>query len=125
NWRYTSSGLLLRSQYFLSDDGGGVYLGPFIGYRSIALKTVVNSSYSYPYTNSPWEGSHSYQATVVPLGLRFGVRSELDGFFMDYYFGLGTNIGHSSALDLPYAGNKGIVRSTYLQFGLSYGIGWD
>ena len=119
-----NSGLTLRSQFFFNDEGG-VYLGPFVGYRSVQLHIYTQVNDDYSGITPSWAKNRSVTTTLIPLGMRIGARSVLDGLFMDAYFGIGTNLGDRTGLDADYLLAKDEIKSLYLQFGLCYGIGWD
>ncbi len=127
-----SWGLTYRTAYFFSGNSdGGVYLGSVIGIRHIARTIVINDQNywgSWPQTVSdpPFKQKYTAEKKVIPVGLRFGYRSVLDGFYLDAYFGLGYQIGGGKNLfaqpemaDAPTT----LAGLTYT-LGLAYGIGW-
>ncbi|MFT3884740.1 MAG: hypothetical protein QM724_04725 [Flavobacteriales bacterium] len=63
---------------------------------------------------------------MVPIGLRIGIRSDLDGFYGDFYFGVGYQLGGGDAL-LPQP-ELSEVPSTLANLtwtlGYAFGFGW-
>ena len=121
--RANSIGLQYRSQYFF---GGSAYIGTTVGFRSVQLDIAGNtSSYnnSYTYTNTSF--ARTLKTTVFPLGLRFGFRSELDGYYGDIYFGAGYNVGGKVNMTLLDALDRtDILSKLWLNAGYVVGIGW-
>lgn len=117
--------LALRSLYFLSDGTSGGYLATSIGYRAIELELDPIYIDASNYDEPSWVRRSSHQGGYTQLGLRLGVRSELDGFYGDLFLGLGLNLGDPD-LDLPLymAQSDWGIKDLYLQAGYSMGIGW-
>jgi hypothetical protein len=117
NW-----GLQYRSLYFFSGSG---YLASTVGVRSLTMElngyTMDNSNYNYEQTNF----KESTSATIFPLGLRLGFRSELDGYYGDIYVGIGTVLGNKDVLkNTAYIDKKEGITSLWINAGYVLGIGW-
>ncbi len=92
-----------HSKYHFSDnDYSSFYLGPNIGVRAIG-------------------GSES--ATLVPVGMRMGVRGGLEGFYADLYVGGLYNIGGGGSIELESVGNRDLRNLSFCA-GLDLGVGW-
>ncbi|HMC97702.1 MAG TPA: hypothetical protein VKG92_08620 [Flavobacteriales bacterium] len=123
-------GLQYRSQFFLSDEPEGYYLGTVIGIRQVRQSIEIYDTYSsnYYYQDPEDAGIRDIKeqsATTIPVGLRLGVRSELDGGYWDLYLGMAYQAGGNTAVcKAPYLDASGELSGAMLQFGLAYGIGW-
>lgn len=92
-----------HSNYHFSDnESSSFYLGPNIGVRAIG-------------------GTNS--TTLIPVGMRMGVRGGLEGFYADLYLGGLYNIGAGSSIELESVGNRDL-RSMSFCAGLDLGFGW-
>lgn len=93
----------LRSAYHFSDNrDASVYMGPVVGYQRIGDVDKV---------------------TVVPLGMRLGLRGGLERFYADLYVGVVANM--SSADVVTTRGEDGYqFSSTVFVAGLNIGFGW-
>lgn len=97
----SSIGLQYRSMYFF---GGTGYIASTIGFRTLKMELLLDETVTGPF------GTYSYlgvrrvpiTTTIIPIGIRLGLRGELDGFYQDLYVNLGYNIG--SAKDIFPAG---------------------
>ena len=121
------SGLQYRSIYFLSNGGHtGVYLGTYLGFRMITQEAVPFAYSFYSSLPSPaWERRTTATNTVIPIGLRLGARSEMDGWYHDIYFALGTQLGAGNADVLgPYLEDKDMLKGFSFQVGYAFGVGW-
>lgn len=121
-----SIGMQYRSSYFLTGEDGGLYIGPSIGFRRVS-RTVSPDAYSTGFsTGQPaWSRRRTEESTLVPISLRMGYRTELDGWFMDLYLAIGSTVGAGNdALNAPYLEDKDKLRPFLLQLGYAVGIGW-
>lgn len=124
-------GMQYRSTYFLSNDNAGAYLGTYVGFRMVSRR--IELDYAYSVNNSgfnqalpAWARSASTEATLFPAGLRFGFRSEMDGYFADAYVGLGYQFGTGSGTVAPaYLAEKDQLKGFSFQVGYTVGMGWD
>ncbi len=108
-------GVQYRSIYFLRDDVSGAYIGTTVGFRSLQ-RTVRPEWVFVPSTATNM---------VFPVGLCLGVRGELDGFYQDFFIGLGMQLGHGSdGLPPEMADSEHALRGLTLQIGYSFGVGW-
>ncbi|MEZ4757433.1 MAG: hypothetical protein R2817_11455 [Flavobacteriales bacterium] len=121
--------IALRSIYFLSDESSGAYVGPTIGYRSVSLE-LLPQVWDAGFTGNPnpsWDRRTEHELGYLQLGLRFGFRSELDGFFGDMHIGAGMNLGElepSPGLPSYMDTSEWGLRKMFFQIGYSTGIGW-
>lgn len=119
-----ASGITYRSAYFLSgnDDGQAVYVGPFVGFRTIKY-TMGATEYlnAYPYTVTT---SATGDGMLFPIGLRAGWRSPLDGYIGDIYVSIGTLLGDKDLVKSTLLGPKDIIGGPYIQIGYALGFGW-
>jgi hypothetical protein len=121
-----SIGMQYRSSYFLTGENGGLYLGPSIGFRRLS-RTVSPEAYSTGNSTviPAWSRRRTEVATLVPLALRMGYRSEMDGWFMDLYVAVGSTVGAGTdPLNAPYLEDKDKLRPFLLQLGYAIGLGW-
>lgn len=131
---YTASrkviGLQYRSTFFVGRNNSGFYLGPYVGFRSVSrpiqLQYVYPTSNSGPGPDTPsWARSSTTNAMIFPIGLRMGVRSEMDGFFGDLYMAIGTQVGAGNEKKVPeYISEKDELKGFSFQVGYAIGIGW-
>ena len=126
----SSFGLTYRSLFFVTGQkNAGFYLGPFIGFRYVHQKvtTEVTLPDPYGYNSSfnwiPYIPS-TVNSVVVPIGLRFGLRSGLPGFLGDLFFGVGYQAGNKDIKEAPYLTKKDQLSPLFMQFGFSMGGGW-
>jgi len=92
-----------HSHYHFSDnERSSFYLGPNIGVRAIG-------------------GNES--ATLIPVGMRMGVRGGLESFYADLYVGGLYNIGGGSSIEMAGLGTQEL-RSMSFCVGLDFGFGW-
>jgi hypothetical protein len=86
--------------HFSDNEFSSFYMGPNIGFRTV-------------------DGF----GTLVPIGMRMGVRGGLEGFYADLYVGGHYNVGGGSSTVLE---NTGVTDLRTLGFsgGLDIGIGW-
>lgn len=92
-----------QSSYHFSDnESSSFYMGPNIGIRSVG---------------------GSDKATLVPLGMRMGVRGGLQGFFADLYVGGLYNFGGGGRSETEQVGIADL-RTTSFCAGLDLGFGW-
>lgn len=122
-------GVQYRSTFFLGPFSSGVYLGPYIGFRSISRPFLVNyvysSSSSVGSDNPAWARSSTTSAMIFPIGLRFGFRSDMDGYFGDFYVGIGSQLGSGNEEKVPiYINQKDKLKGLSFQVGYSAGLGW-
>jgi len=121
-------GLQFRSTYFLSGHGNaGFYMGTYAGFRSIALQVdpnVYNTSTVAPVPN--WARRTTTSSMVFPVGLRWGLRSEMDEWYQDIYFAMGVQLGSGSANATlpPFLIAKDELKAFSIQVGYVLGFGW-
>ncbi len=119
-------GVQFRSTYFLSNDVSGVYVGSYIGYRSV-VRHLRNVLVSHPNFTSERYDDRTLNNAVFPFGVRIGLRGALDGFFQDLYVGLGYVAGHGAdelVEQAPYVPERHRLGGLHLQFGYCFGVGW-
>lgn len=93
----------LRSAYHFSDNrDASVYMGPVLGYQRIGDEDKV---------------------TVVPLGMRLGLRGGLERFYADLYVGVVANLSASDAV-VTRGENAYQLSNTVFVAGLNIGFGW-
>lgn len=63
-------------------------------------------------------------ATMVPVGVRLGLRGALEGFHADLYAGVGYNIGSGRSLTADDRPVMHLRTMTYC-IGVDLGLGWD
>jgi hypothetical protein len=121
-------GLQYRSSFFLTQDDRGLYLGPLIGFRKLTRTvdpTSVTSSSFFNTGQPAWARRRSEDVTLIPLAMRLGYRTELEGWFMDLYVTVGTTLGTGTdPLNAPYLEDKEKLRGLFLQLGYALGLGW-
>lgn len=92
-----------QSSYHFSDnESTSFYMGPNVGFRSVG---------------------GSVGATLIPVGMRMGVRGGLEGFYADLYVGGLYNIGGGGRTELADVGIADL-RTTSFCVGLDLGFGW-
>lgn len=123
-----SRNFTLRSLYFLTDMAGGPYIATSVGIRTVILELDpsvwdTNSSIGFPAPS--WARATERKTTLTQLGLRVGSRSELDGYYGEFYIGVGVNLGELDGLLPPYmVASDWALSRTYFQAGYAFGIGW-
>jgi hypothetical protein len=128
-----SFGFMYRCEYAFSDnDEFHGYLASTVGMmrvkRDLSISSVYRtSSYSYDYVDPSVIGlSYSQESSgmVFPLGLRFGLRSGLEGFYIDMYTAAGVNLGSKDLGKAPFMKKKEAEMSgTFVQLGIALGFG--
>ena len=116
-------GMQYRSSYFLSNNNSGAYIGSYIGFRQFS-RTVTTDGFHG--TDVPaWTIPQKATTMLYPVGLRFGIRSDMDGAFMDAHVSVGYQIGHKNErLNAPYLLEKDALKGFSFQLGYAVGIGW-
>jgi hypothetical protein len=121
-------GLQFRSTYFLSGYGNaGFYMGTYAGFRSISLLVDPNVYNSVSGGLVPnWARRTTTTSMVFPVGLRWGLRSEMDTWYQDIYFAMGFQVGSESANATlpPFLVAKDQFKGFSLQAGYVFGFGW-
>ncbi|HEY0976634.1 MAG TPA: hypothetical protein VGE21_04120 [Flavobacteriales bacterium] len=127
----SSSGLLevntlsfiYRSAYCFSsnEDRTAGYFGPFVGYtRASSDLRIYDQGFSPTTITSA--------RTLIPVGLRVGVRGGLRGFYGDVYCSAGYRFNAGSPLfdgtGLPAVDNA-TLRNLVFSFGIALGGGWE
>lgn len=123
-----------HTEYALGDDDGThAYIGTFIGV------SLLRQTWQLEYVQDPYGGWSSSTSniypptmkiskTLVPFGIRFGIRGRTEGGFADLYSMVGYQIGGGTALvdraGFPATGDYLKTLPVYVTFGLSYGFGW-
>lgn len=131
---YYSSDRLLsviyRTAYAFTDNSEThLYVGSYFGVRSfrqsLDLGYVEDPSGSSS-NNGPFQQQVVAKKTLVPIGLRLGVRGSLEGGFADLYTQLGYTIGggESAFTQAYFAGEEFDLSSMSFTIGLAYGFGW-
>lgn len=119
-----SVGLQYRSTFFLADRNSGAYIGTQVGFRTITRElepVVFTSNGDIP----SWALPRTIKDMVFPIGLRLGLRSEMDGWYGDVYAVVGTQLGKGSAPALaPYLDAKDQLAGFTFQVGYAVGVGW-
>ncbi len=115
-------GMQYRSQYFITDV---MYLGTTLGLRHIRM---ILDTEQNPYYNSPYPifSKQTARTVLVPVGLRWGFRSELDGLYMDGYISVGYNIGSAKKMfaNADFLEKQDLLSKTWISIGYALGIGW-
>lgn len=117
-----------RSMYFFNNSAEGFYWGTAIGVRRVGVDLRLTSALDGNFTSglSPFRDNYSARCTTFPIGIRFGMRSGLDGGFSDLYLGLGYQSGSGKDLfSAPELQNAELdLAALTWTFGYAYGIGW-
>lgn len=119
-----------RTAFALSDnDEGHLYLGTFIGVRTVkqtAELSYVTDPSGYSYDNGPFISTAEGKRTLIPLGLRFGLRGSLEGGYADLYTQLGYVVGggKSTFTQAYFQGEDFDLTNMAFTLGLAYGFGW-
>lgn len=120
-----SWGIQYRSKFFFAGSG---YIASTIGFRrlSISMSSDPYGTYYSMYGTYP-PPLRAEQVTIVPVGIRLGFRSELDGWYGDIYGGVGYNIGANKQIfpTTEYSSRDPLLNAVWLNIGYAYGIGWD
>ena len=119
-----------RTAYSFSanDDGTHVYLGTFVGVRAFK-QTAELFSVTDPNgynDNGSFVQLAEGTKTLIPMGLRFGIRGTLEGGYADLYtqFGYVVGGGESVFTQAYLTGPEFDLASSSLTLGLAYGFGW-
>jgi hypothetical protein len=114
-------GLQYRSQYFFSGAG---YIGPTIGIRRFEYTVTTEEQFTSPtgYSLETRYNTIIRRGTLIPIGLRFGFRTELDGWFQDIYVSFGMLAGNKPLI--PVLGSKDHFAGVWFNLGYAIGIGW-
>lgn len=126
-----SKGFMYRCEYaFTDNDGFHGYLASTIGFvrvtRDLSVYNVTspNSYYAQDPSSIGLKSSEENSGMVFPLGLRFGLRSDLEGMYIDMYTGAGVNLGSKELSTAPYLEEKEANMSgVFLQLGIALGFG--
>ncbi len=119
-----------RTAYALSDnDEGHLYLGTFIGVRTVkqtADLSYVSDPNGSSIGNGPFISIAEGKKTLIPLGLRFGLRGSLEGGYADLYTQLGYVVGGGNSLFTQsyFSGKDFDLTNMAFTLGLAYGFGW-
>jgi hypothetical protein len=135
NWvdRRRTFSMVYRTAYSFSDNGSfSPYIGTYVGVRMIGRDieiTDVNDPQNYGYYYGPYgpfASTYLGKTTVFPVGLRFGLRSALDGIYYDLYGGLGYQLGGNKNLfNRPELASGAFdLKGVIWQVGFAYGVGW-
>lgn len=100
--------VLYDSKYFMADNAyTSAYVGSFIGYQIVRYAS----------------GSKELSRGHVPLGLQFGVRGGLPGYFGEVKIKLGYRLGHGELATMEPSDVR--TEPLYWSVGISYlGFGW-
>lgn len=119
-----------RTAYAFSDnDGGHLYLGTFIGVRMIkqsASLAYVTDPNGFTNDDGPFIREAEGKKTLIPLGLRFGLRGSLEGGYADLYTQIGYVVGggESTFSQAYFKGDDFDLTKMAFTLGLAYGFGW-
>lgn len=118
-------GVQYRSQFHFSDnDQYSFYLGPTIGLRAIK-QTITYDQAVDNYWNTRDMVTVVGRGMTFPIGLRLGMRGELDGGYLDLFAAVGTNLGSGEPIhDFSFLDKESELKRTFLQAGLCWGFGW-
>jgi hypothetical protein len=123
-----TSAFTLRSLYFLTDMAGGPYVATCFGIRTVKVEldpSVWDTNGSFGLPPPAWARASEDKTTLTQLGLRVGSRSELDGYYGEFYVGFGVNLGKLDGfLPLYMASSDWALSRVYFQAGYSVGVGW-
>jgi hypothetical protein len=119
-----------RTAYaFSNNEDAHLYLGSYFGFRS--FKQTLELSYvedpsGWTSGNGPFPQRAEAKKTLVPVGLRLGVRGSLESGFADVYTQVGYTIGggESAFAQSYFAGEEFDLSSLSFTLGLAYGFGW-
>jgi hypothetical protein len=121
-----------RTAYMLDDpDNFSPYIGTSIGIMRVSRELEITSQYwdyyYYGYEDATiWKGRYEEDATLFPVQLRLGFRMPLEGFYCDFFSGIGYMIGGGDNLfpqrELEDV-NSEIGRLTWT-LGYAMGVGW-
>jgi len=119
-------GLQLRSTYFITASGNaGFYMGTYAGFRSISLIVDPIATNSSSFGSAPnWARKTTTSTMVFPVGLRWGLRSEMDTWYQDIYFATGFQLGSGNANLPPFLLAKDKLKGFSIQAGYVIGFGW-
>jgi hypothetical protein len=120
-----STQFLLRSSYFFSDDRG-FYVSSSFGVRKVSAEVIPSTYDPTGFNQLPaWVVRETAETTLFPIGLRFGVRGELDGWYGDLFVGVGYMLGERNLFKAPYLEAKDReIAGLSIQAGYALGIGW-
>lgn len=90
--------------HFSSTENGSFYMGPTIGYRSLAGEGV---------------------GSVIPLGFRIGVRGGLERFYADLHAGYVYNLGGGGQVLLEDSSQPYDLMKSSFCVGVDLGWGWS
>jgi hypothetical protein len=127
--RLRSWSLTYRATYCTNGDGSGFYLGSFLGIRKVKqeLDLVYSTSPNWSgYGNGPLPEFSKADAMVIPIGIRFGVRGEMDGWYGDLYAQVGYQIGSGPMEFTQSFLNEAAYATSGLTYtmGYAFGVGW-
>ncbi len=122
--------VIYRTAYAFTDNSEtNLYVGSYFGVRS--FKQTLDLSYVTDPTgsfngNGPFQQQVEAKKTLIPIGVRLGVRGSLEGGFADLYTQLGYNIGggESAFTQTYFSGEDFDLSSMSFTLGLAYGFGW-
>ena len=121
------------SKYHFTDNSdGGFYIA-----NSLSLfnaKTIINitSIYVNGSSESNYDGvgtiAYERSITLLPLSIDLGYRSEFDGWYQDYYFGINfLPFGNNKTVQPSQLSDHGLTskfNSLSFRFGMCFGIAW-
>jgi hypothetical protein len=124
----TRSGLsfVYNTAYFLTDPN---HFAPYIGTTLGLFKVAREMRVEEPYEPDPdlWKRRYEESATLFPIGLRFGLRSPMNGAYVDLYGGVGYLIGGDKDLfEQPeLAGAGGHIDKLTWSISIAVGASFD
>lgn len=122
--------VIYRTAYAFTDNSEThLYIGSYFGFRS--FKQTLDLGYVTDPSGSsngsgPFQQQVEAKKTLLPIGLRLGVRGSLEGGFADLYTQVGYNIGggESAFSQAYFSGRDFDLSSMSFTLGLAYGFGW-
>lgn len=108
---------------FAGDFGPHIYVGTFLGLNMVDQEWRIGIRQEideYSYSNL------TVKKTLIPVGVRVGLKGEPEGSHMDLYAAHGYQIGGGKLAfpDAPRAAEYAKFSAMSITLGLSYGIGW-
>lgn len=121
--------LIYRAAYFPNGNNTPFYIGSYIGVRRSTYYTEIveqMNAYGSSIMNGPFKDRYESSRTVVPFGIRLGLRGPLDGGFWDLYVGIGYQFNGGGYMnEQPELADSPVqVAAFTYTAGIAYGVGW-
>ncbi len=119
-----------RTSYAFSDNSeASLYVGSYFGVRAFTQTMdliYVTDPNGFSNGNGPFLQQVEAKKTLLPIGLRLGIRGSLEGGFADLYTQFGYTIGGGESVftESYLTGPEFDLASTSITVGLAYGFGW-